>query len=151
MSTHQHGADLFGPKGECYETKTSMCTTRAPTCNFNWPVPKGEDETERRAKLLESVAAKTKGGSAVLRVVDGKAVKIVEYEFSHAYLMGYFARIPLGGSGNHNMGCRRCTECKGFHRLERMKYVDDQVRKETEPALVDWAMAMYRPTCPKDK
>lgn len=149
VSTHQHGADLKGAKGECYEVKVSVCTTRARTCNFNWPIPNKGKDTERRTKLLESITAKTKSGGAILRINDGKAAKIAEYEFSHDYLVGYFQRIKLGESNNHNMGCQRCSSCKGFHRLERMKYVDKQVRKNCRR--VDWEMDNYSPTCPKDK
>lgn len=156
VQEQQHGADLKTAEGACYELKTSICTARAPKVNFNWPVPADRgDPGQRRAKLLASINAKTKDGGAVLRIVDGKNKLLKEYHFCNAYLLGYFSRLQLGKSTNHNMGCAQCASCKSFHRLDRMMYVDRQIRLAGEDAgyftMVDWNNVMYMPKCPMDR
>lgn len=140
----QHGADLKNAKGQAFECKVSVCTTRAPNCNFNFPVPKGKDDAERRKKLLASIREKTNGGGAILSIKDGKQRLIKEYNFSEAFLLEYFARIKLGKSGNHNLSCRRCAKCKGFHRLDWLEKLSKDFAVEGNRDFVDWSDAFGR-------
>lgn len=157
MQAQQHGADLKSEDDKrSYELKTSVCTTRKPKVNFNWPLPStNKSEAERRKIAVKSALEKTAGGEAILRIVDGKRALIKEYRFCSEYIVGYFSRVPLGACGNHNMGCPRCETCNSFHRLDRMKYVDEQVRAAKERgedlALVDWEQALYRSKCSRDR
>jgi hypothetical protein len=144
VQPQQHGPDLKNADGACFETKTSVCTVRSPTCNFNWPVPKGETEEERRRKLLDNVRAKVKGGGAILTINDGKQRLIKEYTFSESFLLEYFSRIKLGSSGNHNMSCRRCKKCAGFHRLDWLEKLSKDFELEDNRVLVDWNDAFDR-------
>lgn len=121
VNPHQHGADLLDPAGNHIELKVSICKGPVKRCNFNWPVPKGATEGERRAKLLNSIAEKVRGGKAILIVRNGIGAELVKYELSSTFLMQYFARITLGTCGNHNMGCVYCVACKTFHRLDKFQ------------------------------
>jgi hypothetical protein len=64
VSKNEHGADLVDKDGNSYELKVSSCVKRnGYKCNFNWPIPSGKDEHQRRLKLLTSVIEKTGGNS----------------------------------------------------------------------------------------
>jgi hypothetical protein len=114
-----HGADLHDADGNHYELKVSVCKQPLKRCNFNWPVPKGGNEADRRARLLASVREKVKGGYARFIVRNGVGADLFTYTLSEEFLVGYFSRIRLGKGGNHNMGGEYCTRCECFHRLIR--------------------------------
>jgi hypothetical protein len=121
VNKHQHGADLKDKRdNSSVEHKVSVVTKTKPRCNFNWPIPKGATEQERRANLLESIRTKTKGGKAVLQVKNGLDTELTSFHFQCEFLMEYFSRITLGESNNHNMGCTRCGDCGDFHRLRAL-------------------------------
>lgn len=123
VNANTHGYDLVDAHGNHIEVKTSVCKERAPKCNFNWPVPKGTNDAERYAKLRASIQEKVAGGFAWLFIRDGMHRQLYRYELSEAFLLEYFARVPLGISTVHNMGCQRCKSCKHFHRLDRMQHL----------------------------
>ena len=118
VSAKPHGHDLEDA-GAHVELKVSVCpmSSARRRCHFNWPIPVGVTDAERRAKLVASVRDKTRGGYAVLQVRDGLQRVTHEYRLSEAFLVGYFERVPLGKCANHNMGATECRVCKQFHRL----------------------------------
>lgn len=144
VSAHQHGADLKDREnGSCYEYKQSLCKGRGGAVNFNWPVPgAGQPEAERRKLLLESVQAKVKGGGAILHVKNARRKELAKVVLSEEFIMGYFARIKLGKTGNHNMSCHRCVDCGKFHRLEKYERYDEKLTDEGELTDEDWTEIM---------
>jgi len=135
----QHGADLHDSEGNSFELKVSVCTSRA---NFNWNIPAGTTSKNRRS-LLKSVETKTEGGGAIFVVKSKSSKLLAEYKFSSAFLLAYFARVPLGSSKNHNMGCKQCTNCRKFHRLDKLQQNNDLF--EENPGGVDWN-SVFAPT-----
>ena len=149
VNTHQHGADLIDPAtGSATELKVATCIQNPkpvkqrngemkapkPKAAVMWPIPKPDPKNpeRRRQKLLKSVEKKTKSGGAVIRVVNGMQKLLKEYTLSHSFLMGYFARVPLGVCSAHNMGCLMCPSCKSFHRLDKLQEFSDNMPKTEE-------------------
>jgi hypothetical protein len=135
VSREQHGHDLSDEQGGHFELKVSVCSKRGGRCNFNWPVPKADGTIAgRRAKLVESVKEKTRGGHAVLQVKDGLQRKIAEYKLTEPFLVAYFERLPLGKADKHNMACEQCHTCGGFHRMDKLQAASDAMaaRKAVE-------------------
>lgn len=138
VNKHQHGADMFDKQGNAVEHKGSVCTkANKYTAHFNWPIPAGTDETDRRAKLLESITKKSAGGYAVLEIKNGLGVLLQEYRLSFLFLLGYFQRIKIGKSNKHMMASEQCRKCKKFHRLEKYQECSNQLKKDAK-AKIDW-------------
>jgi len=138
VSSHQHGADLSNAKGENFELKVSICKGKAQHCNFNWPIPTGANESERRKKLLASVKSKVTGagGKAVFLVKNGIGDEISRFELSAGFLLAYFGRVKIGSCDKHNFGCARCKVCKKFHRMEKIQ--EASVQYDKDPNSVTW-------------
>lgn len=145
VNRDNHGADLHDTEGNHYELKVSVCKQPMKRCNFNWPVPKGDSEDERRSRLLASVHNKVKGGYARFIVRNGLGVDLFVYTLSEEFLVGYFARIKLGKCGNHNMGGEYCTHCERFHRLDRFQEASDQLAKGES---IQWTTIVSPVRCP---
>lgn len=143
VNPHPNGADLLDTEGNALEVKTSVLG-KDGRCNFNWGLPRAPKKTPkdqyvtvRRARLLESIRTKTKGRGALLVIKDCHAVTVKRVELSHAFLMHYFALVPLDSytTTNHNMGCTRCKQCGGFHRLEKLERASKNM-----DSVKDWAV-----------
>jgi hypothetical protein len=137
-----HGADLRDNKGGSWEHKGSIVRGPLYRCNFNFPVPKGETDAERRKALLDSIQEKTHGGGVVLQVLSARMEVLHEYKFDQEIAKGYFARITLGKCGNHNMGCPRCKDCAGYHRLDALMKLQEKKSNGKRLTEQDWAVTM---------
>lgn len=135
VSSEQHGHDLHDADGNRFELKVSVCKKPTYSCNINFPVPKGED---RRDKLLASVRDKMEGGGAIFVVRDGKQKELRKFEFTEAFMLGYFTRLELGKAAVHNLGCKQCRDCKKFHRLEKFQLYSDKLEEDGELSDDDW-------------
>lgn len=147
VNPNTKGYDLKTADGKHIERKVSVCTTRSPKCNFNWPVPPVQekdtaDASKRRKILLESVTEKTKnGGGAIFEVQDGLGRTLATYKLHEHFLIAYFSRIKLHKSDVHNMGCARCSTCHRFHRLHNMAVASLQMEAAGgDPNVVDWSL-----------
>ncbi len=137
VSEKAHGADLHDRKtGSKTEHKSVTSKGTNSSANVNWPIGKpGGASRRRREKVLESIKDKTDAGGAIISIKDGFGREFKEYRLSHEFLMGYFARVPLGSCGNHNMGCKRCPDCGEFHRLAKFEHYSNLERELDEK---DW-------------
>ena len=136
VSAHQHGADLI--KGNDHiELKTSVISAKSHyKCNFSFNIPAGNSINERRQKLLQNVLEKTKGGGTIFEIKDQRAKVIKEYRFSSEFLLEYFKHITLTAkTEKYNFGCRQCTKCKSFHRLDEI--VNMQTLHKNDPNSFD--------------
>lgn len=146
VNKKQHGADLFQTNVETgqrshVEHKKSRCPRRGRRCNFNWRLPPARlPKEERRKKLLKSISEKTGGpeGHAVLEIVDGMDRLLHSYKLAGSFLLGYFSRIELGKSDNHNMGCARCSRCRKFHRMEKLQLYNNSFIKNGYLTEQEW-------------
>ncbi len=127
-----------GNNDACWEYKVARATRTRSSVNFNWPIPAAADNDARRKRLLASVLAKTRDGGLVLVVENGLGDVSHRFVLRHAFLMAFFARIPLG-SGNYNIGggSQQCRQCRGFPRLaqlqqwsERLEAAADAITEE---------------------
>lgn len=131
VNDKQHGADLLTENGDHIEIKTSVCKkTKGMRANFNWPLPKGNTEEERRKNLLDSIKEKTEGGGLITIAKDINGTVLQKYKISHWFLMGYFSRVPFRTCDVYNMACNQCETCKHFHRLSKMQQYSDLMVKE---------------------
>jgi hypothetical protein len=129
VSSKTTGADLLLENGKGIETKTSRIKKATNSkCNFSWNIPPGGNKDRRI--LVENVKKKTQGGGARFRIenIVGKMIK--EYTFTSAFLLAFFAEVPLTEKADSfNFGCRQCQRCESFHRLDKLVHLQTYFEK----------------------
>jgi hypothetical protein len=121
-----HGADIYDERGNNFEHKLSTLREEYGTANFNWPIPlcKGLDSSAKLEKMIESIKKKISVDGKAIHEIMYNGVIIAHFEYTQAFIIGYFSHINLGRY--YNLTCKRCTTCNGFHKLSIMqKYSDD--------------------------
>jgi hypothetical protein len=122
VSAKQHGADLVNIETDSsFEIKATTITKKSPKCNISWNIPSGTNDDPERTTLLESIKEKTKNGYAKYLIKDGVGRLIKSYQFSSEFLVEYFAHVAITPKTTKvNFGCKQCSKCCSFHRLDRM-------------------------------
>ena len=143
VNPHQHGPDMFDTNNNPIELKVSVITqSNKNTAHFNWPVPqKGKSEADRRKALLESIINKTKNGSVIMIVKNGRSKEVTRFTLSHQFLYDYFTRVKIGTSDKHLMSAAQCNKCKQFHRFAKYQEASDTLKKGRK---VDWNQVMSK-------
>jgi len=137
----QNGADLIDVKTQKkIELKTSHTEAKKKyKSNIMFDLSKIKSKPKKRDELIKKIKEKTENGGFVIFPDDNSFYS--KYEFDSDFFIEILKHkeIATTSSTKLNFGSTRCSKCKTYHRLEKMKELQDKYKNDPKGILdAEW-------------